>query len=280
MDEEGCHVETEWVTISADTSTCPSTIKPTDLPLTNTEPTACTMEARPSVLVDVAADVDGHLVPIGADRVFFEWSGDKGGREWPGTCLDADCTQFAAGREQEGRFQVSAEVCGSVVNASVEVEKTDDGCHVETQHVVLTANTTKCEDTPDLKEPDKKECTLEARPSAFVFPVTDGGDVWIPSPTDQLWYENGKSRYQAFCAIEAENGKCSWWVAGYEQSGRFEVHTETCGAEQSVAFEVPMTEDGCHVQTQYIPVFMDTKGCITHVPPGVGEPPAPSGGPH
>ncbi len=279
MDEDGCHVDTQWVQIPVDASTC--AVKPADVPLGNPEPTACTLESRPSVVADVVIAAGDRLVPYKPEKVWFKWSGDKGGREIPGTCLDSECTKFAAGREQEGSFTVAAELCGETFTAEVEVEKTEDGCHVDTQSAVIETNIQTCEGGPPpiVTEGVPVSCTLEARPSAFIFPVTDGGDVWLPHPTEQLWYEHDDTREKAFCAEEAENGKCTWWIAGYEQAGRFKAHTESCGDQNTIQYSVGKTPDDCHVVTEYLPIFIDTKGCISLAPPPPGEPP-PNGGPH
>lgn len=278
MDEDGCHVATQWVQMPVDASSC--TVDPADLPVGHPEPVACTLEARPSVVADVVIPNVDRLVPWKPDRVWYEWSGDKGGRQIPGICLNSECSQFAAGREQVGHFELFAEVCGAVFSTEVEVGETEDGCHVDTESVVIQASVQSCEGGVELEPiPAHPTCTLEARPSAFIFPVIDGGDVWLPHPTEQLWFEHGDTRHRAFCAQEAENGKCTWWIAGYELAGRFRATTETCGEQSSIEFAVEKTADGCHVQTEYLPVFVDTSGCITLAPPPPGEPP-PNAGPH
>jgi hypothetical protein len=232
------------------------------------------------VIANVVVPNVDRLAPWGASKVWYEWSGDKGGREIPATCLNSECSQFAAGREDEGHFTVHATVCGEDFSAEVDIAKTEDGCHVDTQTVTVQASLQMCEGGAKPAEVDiPPNCTLEARPSAFIFPVTDGGDVWMPHPTDQLWYEHEDQRYKAYCAEEAENGKCAWWIAGYEQAGRFQAHTETCGEQSTIEYSVGKTEDDCHVVTEFLPVFVDTKGCITLAPPPPGEPP-PNGGPH
>ncbi len=279
LTDDGCHVNTQWVQIPVDASTC--AVEPADVPVGQAEPTTCTLESRPSVIVDVAARKGDRLWPMPADRVFFQWSGDKGNREFPGTCLNEDCSQFAAGREQAGEFTVGAEVCGNVFTESVEIGKTEDGCHVDTDRVVIVADLNGCEGGPPTFEVNvQKQCSLEARPSAMIFPVTDGGDVWMPHPTEQLWFEHDDKREKAFCAEPAANGKCLFWVVGWEQAGRFKAYTESCGTEKSLVYSVGKTDDGCHVATEYLPVFMDTTGCINgKAPPPPGVPPA-TGGPH
>ncbi len=105
------------------------------------------------------------------------------------------------------------------------------------------------------------------------MPVIDGGDVWLPYPTEQMWYEHGDSRYAARCAGELDtNGKCSRWITGWELDGRFKVHTETCDVISTVEYSVQKTMDGCHVETVYVPVFMDTRGCIQAPQPPRPEP--------
>lgn len=280
MTDDGCHVATEWVELDVDSSTCPQTAPQAEVPIGAVPPVTCTLESRPSVLVDVQARIGDQTMPIPTDKVFYSWSGDTAGGELPGLCLNEECSSFAAGREQEGTFVVGAEVCGKAVTAEVEVGKTEDGCHVETESVVLTPDLDACKTPLEFTAPPAPtSCTLEARPSAFVFPVTDGGDVWIPHPTEQLWFEHGDTRHEAYCAEEAENGKCAWWITGYELDGRIKAFTESCGAEQSVSFSVDKTEDGCHVQTRYVPVFVDTSRCISIAPPSGSPPPPPTPSP-
>ena len=48
----------------------PSPLQARDVELDISQKT-CTLEARPSVLVSVVGQVDSHLVPLPADRVFY-----------------------------------------------------------------------------------------------------------------------------------------------------------------------------------------------------------------
>jgi hypothetical protein len=112
------------------------------------------------------------------------------------------------------------------------------------------------------------------RASAFVLPVTDGGDVWLPYPTEQLIYVHDNVRYRAYCAQKTPDGRCTSWVTGFGLTGRFQAFTEACENESAVSFTVEPTEDGCYPKTEFVPVFVDTRGCIrsawppkAHLPP-------------
>ncbi len=113
MTEDGCHVETAWEQIEVDGSRCPPDLEPAD----ELRPpgSQCSLEARYSVIVDVVGDIEGRDHPIATDRSYFKWSGNTDPRQWPGSCLNEDCSKFAAGVEQEGHFEVGAEVCGEVI---------------------------------------------------------------------------------------------------------------------------------------------------------------------
>jgi hypothetical protein len=269
MTEDGCHVETEWVQIEVDSSTCRPELAGAD-DVKSPENT-CSLEARYSVIVDVLGDMEGRDQPVATERRYYKWSGDRSQSQWPGMCLNEECSQFAAGIEQEGRFEVGAQVCGEVVATTVAVDKTEDGCHVDTQFVTLTASLDSCDEEPKpLYPPSDPACTLEARPSAIVMPVIDGGDVYLPYPTEQMWFTHGGTRHEAFCAGERDqNGKCSRWITGWELDGRFTASTPTCDVMTEVEYEVGKTIDGCHVETVYLPVFMDTRGCIQSPQPEV-----------
>jgi hypothetical protein len=259
--EDGCHVDTQWVRMEVDSSRCRPELPAGDEVQV---PSHCSFEARYSVIVDVLGDIEGRDRPVPTDSRYFKWSGDREQRQWPGVCLNPECSQFAAGLEQEGRFEVGAVVCGGLVATTVGVGKTEDGCHVATKHVTLTASLDRCDEPPKpIYPPTDPACTLEARPSAIVMPVIDGGDVWMPYPTEQMWFEHGGTRHRAYCAGEHEpNGKCTRWITGWEKDGSFSAFTETCDVVTKVDFRVDKTIDGCHVETVYVPVFMDTRGCI------------------
>lgn len=291
LNDGGCEVDTQMVELPvngcADMREPESSQPPQagDPELTLTQK-VCTLEARPSVLVNVVGQVGSRLVPLPAEHAVYEVHqppkpehpphSNRG--ELPGICLNEACSVFAAGFETTGDFEISAEVCGEVVRTRATVGKTSNGCHVETQHVQLMGDASKCKDplvfaaTPINPRP---ECDREDMPvSALVFPVTDGGDVWIPYPTAALHYVHDGATHRAYCAQKADNGKCIWWAVSGGHTGRFQAFTETCGIETGVTFSVETTEDGCYPVTEFVPVFVDTHGCIRSPwPPKVTPPP-------
>jgi hypothetical protein len=289
LDEQGCQVDTKMIDLPVDA--CAESLvaespragelhESDQLKLAvGFEQKTCTLEARVSVLVSVIGQVDSHLVPVPTDRVFYEV---QNGGEQPGVCINEDCSQFAAGFEQVGDFTVGAEVCGELLTAKTTVGKVSDGCHVQTQQLQLVADMNKCKPPPmvnggtPIPPQGEPRCEgVEMRASAFVMPVTDGGDVWIPYPTEKLIYVHDGERHEGYCAREAANGKCTMWVAGFGRTGRFQAYTETCGVESAVAFSVEPIESGCYPDTQFVPVFVDTHGCLrSHWPPKGNPPPS------
>jgi hypothetical protein len=305
LNDEGCEVDTQMVELPV--NGCGDVIPPEpptppqagtpDLDITQK---TCTLEARPSVLVSVVGQDGSRLVPLPADRVWYEihepptpehpehpTKGEHpthpehpehpNSGELPGICLNEACSLFAAGLEKTGDFKIGAEVCGEVVTTRATVVKTSNGCHVETQHVQLMGDASKCKEplvyTPTPLNP-KPECDRQdLRASAVVFPVTDGGDVWMPYPTENMIFVHDGQRHQGYCAQPAANGKCTWWVMGGGHIGRFQAFTETCGVESAVSFSVEATADGCYPETEFVPVFVDTHGCIRSAWPPVGNPP-------
>jgi hypothetical protein len=234
----------------------------------------CTLEARASVLVNVVGQVESHLVPLPADRVFYEHAGSG---EQPGVCLNDACSLFAAGFETTGGFEIGAEVCGELLTTRVSVGETSNGCHVDTQHVQLMGDASKCQEPLTLAatpiEP-KPQCDREDMPpSALVFPVTDGGDVWLPYPTEALHFLHDGAIHRGDCAQTADNGMCTRWVVNGGLTGRFQAFTETCGIESAVSFSVETSEDGCYPETAFVPLFVDTHGCIRSEWPPEGNPP-------
>lgn len=297
LNDDGCEVDTQMIelpvqgcAVALASESPPSQTPAAELDITQK---FCTLEARPSVLVSVVGQIDSHLAPLPAARVFYEvhepptpkqptnvrpsrLPEQPNSGEMPGFCLNETCSMFAAGFEQTGDFEVGAEVCGQVVRASVSVGETSNGCHVDTQHLQLMADASKCKgpqivSTPP--PPPKPECGTQMTASAFLSPVTDAGDFWMPHPTDNLYFIHEGIRHEGYCAQKAANGKCKWWVTGWGLTGRFEAFTETCDVETGVTYTVEMSEDGCHPETQFVPVFVDTHGCIRSAWPPEGNPP-------
>lgn len=112
------------------------------------KPVDCTMEARASVQVSVVDQNGLALVPSSAEFRF------NGGDPQPVECMsgEAACSEFVVGWEQAGTFSVTASYEGEVEgdpccwyndNQTVEVEvgMTEDECHVETQQITITLDT-------------------------------------------------------------------------------------------------------------------------------------------
>lgn len=312
FNEEGC-VDTQMVDISVSTNDCPGDIqapeppRPSDEtqdPLTWKVPIepACTLEARFSALVSVYAEIDGRVVPIGVDRAYYVIDPSEDGRgkgkghdkgkgeghekaigeghhkdgrdeEIDAFCFDDQCTKFGAGIEQEGTILVGAEACGQIVEATVDVAKTEDGCHVATENVVLTfdsARGTACETKRDFEATEQRaECPSGLMaPSAYLWPVKQEGDMMISVPTEELRYfvgdpnEPGEVGDPAWCARKTAGDKCALWVTGWGQTGRFTAYTKKCGIDTVVNYAVEPDENGCGAQTQYVMVSVDERGCI------------------
>jgi hypothetical protein len=280
MDELGCHVETQEVDIGVDPRDCPAT----QPPATSPPPTTCSLEARPSVLVSVARRVPGGLIPFAPTAVHAQWRAvdATAPQTVSGRCLDEGCTRWALGHEQAGTFDVRVEACGETFGQEVEVGKTADGCHVETQQITVLVENAACAEAPVTvaAAPVATPCDLVAAPSAIVTVAQDGGDVLIPVPAAEVWFSTDRRRQPAYCIDPtADGGGCSTWVAGWELDGPMTVGTEWCEREVEKSFRVEKTEDGCHVQTRFVSLLVDGTGCL-QAKPQPPVPPPPGGSDH
>ena len=116
-------------------------------------------------------------------------------------------------------------------------------------------------------------CDYAARPSVHVVPVRRFDYYNQVDDVDSLWFVHAGKTHEARC-LDSE-GTCSGtWIAGYELEGRIEVSTEYCDKVVSKSVEVGRTEDGCHVETEFMLLEVDTTGCLTGqtppTPPPVG----------
>jgi hypothetical protein len=255
MTADGCHVDTEEIELMVDGDGCAEEV---DKPITNPFP-MCTMENRPSMVIELWDPEKGTAVPIEGERVYATYNDESAAIN--GKCLDDGCSIWAIGIEQDGLFNVYADVCGVESTMEVRVPKTEDECHVETQYKLMEVDSSNCKKPITAVPPPAAgpNCDRMAHPSAMVFVSLDHGDAWEQIPTDSVWFEHDDTREKATCL----DGDCSLglWIAGWEQEGRFEVHTEVCGKQFSTEYSVPKTEDGCHVETQYIPLMVDQEAC-------------------
>jgi hypothetical protein len=255
MTADGCHVDTEEIEIMVDGDGCAAEDSP---PITAPFP-MCTMESRPSMVVELFDPEKGTPVQVTGDQVYATFNDES--TAIAGRCLDDGCSIWAIGMEQEGLFTVNAEVCGKTSTMEVRVPKTEDGCHVDTQYKLMEVDSSGCAKpiTAVAPPPAGPMCDRMAHPSAMIFVSLDHGDAWEQIETESVWFEHDGRREKATCL----GGDCSLglWIAGWEQEGRFKAHTEVCGKQFSTEYAVPKTEDGCHVQTQYLPLMVDKEAC-------------------
>lgn len=260
----------------------------------------CTEGAKPSVVVKFLAQDGDSLRPVRADYLKYGvLAGEVPDGEDPentvvnvpemqdAKCLNSTCTEWAAGFEQDGTFRIEGSFCGETYTSVATVDFDEDGCHVDTEYVNIVVDPRDCTDPPDdLKTPEAgPECDLMARPSVFVYVARQYDDYLAPAPVKELrWTHEGpatgpraKLGGPGYCLEgNAEDG-CSTWTAGWEVAGNISVSTEWCDTIVSETVTVPMTEDGCHVETQFVTLLVSTKGCIAGEEPPA--PPTPPQGP-
>lgn len=142
--DDGCHPEIQHVAIGV---TCD---EEPELPLR--DEIRCDEMARPSTMVFVGQTGDDYLLPVAVERVWFEHAD----RTAEATCAWRDtvaggCSVWTAGWELEGRISVFTQWCDTVVSETVTVGRTADGCHVDTEFVMLPVSTRGCltSETPD-----------------------------------------------------------------------------------------------------------------------------------
>ena len=233
--------------------------------------TVCTTEARASVWVHI---VDESGEPVGAEWVSFTVD-EEAPRSGEGSanpaqsaeCVDEDCTEWVAGFETEGTFVVNAMVCGREVTGRATVELTDDGCHVETEHLVLEADTMNCDkprkvdlattelvfpepkEPPKISAPEPETCSNVAYPSVMIK-IARGDDSSVTATTPQgVYYQiDGGVPTAALCMDDT----CSLWAAGWEEPGTFDIHALYANKRQTKQVEVGMSKYGCHVDTQNV----------------------------
>ena len=241
-----------------------------------------------SVVVTIATS-DG--TPVQAQKVTYKVSGDdmssganaKG--EQVGECIDEMCTKWALGTEVVGTFSLQAEVCSQVYTETVEVDLAANGCHVETERVDITVPSEQCLDmkgekpgSPDARGDDggmvgnPLACDMAAYPAVFVSVVQRYDDFYATVPVENVKWKWRDETYDARCLSAPGSDECYAWVAGYETPGEIEVSTEWCDVEVSDIVHVGLTEDECHVKTEYLMLEVSTRGCMA----GTEPPPKPS----
>ena len=98
----------------------------------------CTEEARSSVQVTVV-DESGNASL--AATVRYQLNGGDWANADCVVSAEAGCEEWVTGYEQPGTYNIEASSEGyQTATATVEVLETEDGCHVDTEQVVLTLN--------------------------------------------------------------------------------------------------------------------------------------------
>ncbi len=247
-------------------------------------------EGRAGVRVHVTA-VDGqHVEPEQIEFVRFrqlsqdpeaDFGDLSGAATSDAMCLDADCQQWLVRPGEAGVFDIEASYCGRLKTSLVRIEPALDGS-IEHQDVTFAFNPALCSgrDTrvasqktraQDTDNPHPGElaadehCDQSVHPSVYVYTAQQFGDYLQHEPVERLWLryiEDGEYVVEpGYCMRPTLNG-CAAWAAGWEQPGRIEVMTEWCATEVRKPVFVPMTDDGCHVETQYTTLLLESTGCL------------------
>ncbi len=144
---------TAFAVVSCDTETCMDPEDPACHPgplvaadereaITST-PGECDMVGHPSIHVVPVLHRDDVLLPVRVDSVWFTHEG----KTYEAHCVHdgSDCTGgWIAGYELEGPITVGTEYCDTTVEQTVTIERTPDGCHVQTQFLALEVTTRGC----------------------------------------------------------------------------------------------------------------------------------------
>jgi hypothetical protein len=229
----------------------------------------CTSEARVSVLATTIDKGGTHSVP--ADEVTYLANDATAPQQ--AHCANEDCSLWAVGYEVSGEIVINASACGDTGSATVSVGMTEDGCHVDTQHVMIEVDGDRCQDKIELP----KVCDGILYPSVFVYVAEDGGDVYLPVQADSVSYSYLGKTHDAQCV---DDPKCANWIAGYGIGGQIDLSVEACGKVYEQRVQVEMSEDGCKPVAEYVAVLVDKAGCELARPgsePTPPPPPTPSG---
>ncbi len=187
-------------------------------------------------------------------------------------CVNDECTTWTLGADRPGRYEITATVCGQEFKGWADVVTGEDGCHAETSFTDLEIDATSCEGVP-LQPPDPGPmCDAVPRPSVHVYVARQVQDMLIGVDVDRVWFEHDGRKGEASC-VDADGGICDTWLAGRELEGEIELHTEYCDKEFTQTVTVERGEDGCHVDTVYAWLAVDTLNCLTS--DGTPTPPPP-----
>ena len=114
-------------------------------------------------------------------------------------------------------------------------------------------------------------CDMMAHPSVHLMVVKQFDDYFQAVDVDAVWYEWEGKTYEATCVPDGNDG-CRAWLAGWEKEGEVTVSTEYCDVVVDEMVDVPITADGCHVDTQYSFLVVNTRGCMADTVPDKPKP--------
>lgn len=255
----------------------------------------CVEDDRPAVLVELVAadgsnfDPARHPTHVRFARPQLVDSADPTPSIEHARCVDDDCITWEAGSDEPGVYEVEAVVCGQRFSTMVEVPSTDDGCHAQTTHVELpitgdvcgdamTSNPAPQEEPQDDPSMGRDMCKMFARPSVYVQTARPYDDYFTEAKVQKVWYEHEGTTAPAMCIpASSTSDDCRAWIAGFELEGEIRVFTEYCNTIVEDVVNVTKEPDGCHVQTQFMLLEVETLGCMEN--PSNEDPPAPPAGP-
>lgn len=147
------------------------------------------------------------------------------------------------------------------------------------EDIVLAPEAGEHPDGPLPEMRPQEVCDVMARPSAYVSIVETTQDFSEVVQPSHVWFEYGGEVHDADCLqgeVQGQEG-CTAWITGYEVPGRIEVFAEYCDTVVSHAFDVGLTSNGCHVDTRFIQLEAETRGCLATGPKPEAPPtPGPS----
>lgn len=249
--------------------------------LESCSPDTCTLEARPSVRVEIV-DTDGE--PIPAHAVWYRVAAPTLDAIGPDSsqqaeCIDLDCTTWAAGREVPGEIEVHAAACGNAKSRSVTVPMTADDCHVDTQTIEFEF---ECDDTnfvdptadaagPELTpvpQPPLVKCSHEPQPSVLVSVIESETGALLPAdnvaftvtPFEEAQLDSPAAGDLSLPPVVGQgvctSDLCSVWEVGYDRTGHFDIWADACGQTSEVA-EVDVMPGVCHPEQRDVMLTID-----------------------
>jgi hypothetical protein len=104
-------------------------------------------------------------------------------------CSDMGCTDFDLGFDEPGSYQVAVDICGKRFETTVDVELSDDLCHVDAPDIELPVDSSGCVEGegPTEMEPFDR-CGTAEYPSVYAVVGHMVDDVFMPVPVDDVWY--------------------------------------------------------------------------------------------